>query len=353
MNKGCRNFKKGDIVKCLEIVSEPYKVDGDRNYRAQVKCTLCDSKPYEIVLSEIKRHVFDGCGCQKDRSNSINWLSFEDWCKNNNQQHLLDTWDYELNKKTPDKVSSCTADCYYFKCPKGTHESSQWKIISLTRYGKTKTVCKICNSFGQYVVDKFGKYTLEKYWDYDKNVVDPFSIQHGARIDIWIKCINSYNHGSYKTTPSLFLKGIGCPTCADEQKNSKLQEKVNQYIVEQFGFDIAHERKCSLIATNPKNGYKLPYDNDVAVDKFHLIIEVHGIQHYDVNNGWICKTAKKLNILPRQVLEDLQWRDQYKKQYALSKGYHYLAIPYWTEQDNSYKTLIDNKIQEILSTIQN
>lgn len=349
MDRGCRNFKIGDIVKGLLITVDPYKVEGDKNYRSIVKCTLCDSEPYEIVLSEINRHVFDGCGCQKDRSNSINWLSFKDWCEKNNQQHLLDFWDYDLNNKIPDRVSSCTSDYYYFKCSCGKHESSLWKILSLTRHGKAKTVCKKCNSFAQFAIDKFGEDVLDIYWDYDKNTVNPWEIPHSATNDIWIKCINSVNHGSYKTKTYSFLKGIGCPMCADEQQVSRLQEKVSNYISNDLNLIIAHERGCSIVATNPKNGYKLPYDNDVIVNDKHLIIEVHGVQHYDVNNGWICKTAKKYNMTTKQVLEDLKWRDEYKKQYALSQGYYYLAIPYWTENDESYKTLIDNKIKEIIN----
>ena len=348
---GCRNFKSGDIIKGLLITVDPYKVTGDKNYRSIVKCTLCNSDPYEIILSEIKRHVFDGCGCQKDRSSSVNWLSFQDWCKQNNQQHLLDMWDYNLNKKAPSQVSSCTSDPYYFKCQFGKHESSLWKITTLTRRGKVKPLCKKCNSFAQYAIDIFGPDVLELYWDYDKNVVDPWDIPHAFRDDVWIKCVNSTNHGSYKTKTYSFLKGIGCQLCADEQKNSKLQDKIVYYIVNDLRLLIMHERQCSIIATNPKNGYKLPYDNDVVIGDQHLIIEVHGIQHYNVNNGWICKLAKKLDITPQQVLKDLQWRDEYKKQYALSQGYYYLEIPYWTESDESYKTLIDNKIQEILNNI--
>lgn len=50
----------------------------------------------------------------------------------------------------------------------------------------------------------------------------------------------------------------------------------------------------------------------------------------------------------------LQYRDKLKKEYALSHGYEFLIIPYWTELDDFYKTLIDNKIAEILSlTTQN
>ena len=72
-----------------------------------------------------------------------------------------------LISKFPDKVSSCTSDYYYFKCPVGEHESSQWKILSLTRHGKTKTVCKKCNSFAQWCIDN-NQTNILNLWDYDK-----------------------------------------------------------------------------------------------------------------------------------------------------------------------------------------
>ena len=352
MTRGCRNFKKGDIIKCLELISDPFKIDGDKNYRGLVKCTLCNSQPFEIVLSEIKRHVFDGCGCQKNRSNSAKWKSFQDWCKETCHEKLLELWDYDLNQTNPDKISWCTYDEYYFKCGCSIHPSSVYSIYNLTAWGKTKEICRYCNSFAQYAIDKFGKDVLDIYWDYEKNTADPWLISHASKDSIWVKCTKTLEHGSHKIRPHLFLKGIGCPICAYEQKNSKLQEKVDYYLTDILKLDVQHERQCSLIAVNPKNGYKLPYDNDVTVNKCHLIVEVHGVQHYDVNNGWILKTAKKYNISPEQTLSDLQWRDEYKKQYAISQGYHYLAIPYWTENDESYKTIIDQKIKEIL-TIQN
>ena len=37
-----------------------------------------------------------------------------------------------------------------------------------------------------------------------------------------------------------------------------------------------------------------------------------------------------------------------KKDYALSRGYFYLAIPYWTNDENeTWKSLINNKINAI------
>ena len=106
------------------------------------------------------------------------------------------------------------------------------------------------------------------------------------------------------------------------------------------------------MARSPKTNRWLPYDNDVVIKNNHLIVEVMGEQHYNKNCGLIERHAKRNNTTPEQELAELQWRDEYKKQYAISQGYHYLAIPYWTEQDESYKTLIDDKIQSIL-TIQN
>lgn len=46
---------------------------------------------------------------------------------------------------------------------------------------------------------------------------------------------------------------------------------------------------------------------------------------------------------PEKSLIDLQERDLFKKNYALNNNYFYLEIPYWTEKDESYKKLIDNK----------
>ena len=39
----------------------------------------------------------DGCGCQKNRSNSPRWKSFETWCIENDYEYLLGLWDYDLN----------------------------------------------------------------------------------------------------------------------------------------------------------------------------------------------------------------------------------------------------------------
>lgn len=427
MHVGCK-YKIGDIIKGLEIISEPYKIEGKRDYRAMVRCIFCGNE-YEAVLSEIKRHIFDGCGCQKNRSNSPRWKSFKTWCIENNLEYLLDLWDYDLNDESPNRVSCRTAKSYYFKCPEGKHPSTLHQIMSLAVTAKEKkNTCTYCNSFAQHLIDIYGENALNMYWDYDKNVLDPWKITYKSNEMIWIKCIKTDYHGSFDTSPKIFFMangkcpycyhrrihprdsfayyciqkygddflnlywdydknivdpwniapqsniyiylkcdihgtykvfapnfyklGLSCPYCSRERDKSKLQEKAERYIEEKYHLDMAHEYRCSIIAKSPKTSRWLPYDNDIKINNSHLIIEVMGDQHYYAKSGLIRQHAKRNNTSPEDELMEIQWRDEYKKQYALSQGYFYLAIPFWTENDESYKTLIDDKIQSIL-TIQN
>jgi hypothetical protein len=47
------------------------------------------------------------------------------------------------------------------------------------------------------------------------------------------------------------------------------------------------------------------------------------------------------------------WYDRYKRMYAKNKGYYYLEIPYWTDNNKAdWKMLINNKLNEILNNKQ-
>lgn len=347
MNKGCKHYV-GEIIRGLKIISEPYKVDGNRNYFATVKCEFC-GKEYDTVLSEIKRHIFDGCGCIKNRSNSKNWYSFQSWCQSNDSEYLLDLWDTDLNTKSPNEVSSCTSDQYYFKCDQGIHSSELHKPLVLTRIRHVKTICRQCNSIAQHLINKFGDNALGIYWDYEKNVEDPWIINYGTKDAYWIKCANGIHKSYCRPFQQLIRRDIGCPLCALEKGISGYQEKTFNYIKNTYGYEIKTERSCSIIAKNPQTGYDLPYDNDIYINDQHLIIEVNGEQHY--NNNWFSKmVASQKNVSSDIALKQQQYRDKVKMEYVQSlNNYHYLVLPYWTFQNDEYKTLIDNKISEILS----
>ena len=124
---------------------------------------------------------------------------------------------------------------------------------------------------------------------------------------------------------------------------------MDDYIRTRFTYEYYKEYDCLLKCINPRTGYVLPYDGELVIGDKHIIIEVHGKQHYEICLLTMLDAVNK-GITSEQVLDYQQWKDEYKKQYAISQGYYYLAIPYWTEQDESYKTLIDEKIKSILTT---
>lgn len=103
--------------------------------------------------------------------------SFYDWCLENDRKDLLDRWDYELNNKSPNEVSFKSNKKYWFKCPKGIHES-QIHDIQYISSGRTKNVwCKKCRSFAQHIIDDYGEEYFNKVWNED-NVIDPWEVTY-------------------------------------------------------------------------------------------------------------------------------------------------------------------------------
>ena len=211
----------------------------------------------------------------------------------------------------------------------------------IRRYVENKSI-----SFGNWFEENVSKDFIKDYWNKELNKnIDPYLIPYASNKEIYINCTNK-DHPSYLTTCDRYsLRGQRCPMCADEQEESRLQSKVKNYLESLFGAnDITHEFNCSILPVNPKTGARLRYDN--CIESIKLIIEVNGGQHYMITS-WCNIVAKKKGITPEEEFAYQQWKDEYKKQYALSHGYEYLAIPYWTEKDESYKQLIDDKIAEI------
>ena len=138
-----------------------------------------------------------------------------------------------------------------------------------------------------------------------------------------------------------------CPQCSKERRESLYEEQTRLYL-ESLNYILLHEHNCTIRPSNPKTKQPLPYDNEVILDNGkHLIIEVHGSQHYNLPVGaWIDKDKT-----PEQQLHYQQLKDRYKKIYAIQNGYNYLEIPYNTIFDSkeTYKQIIDDKIKEILN----
>lgn len=144
--------------------------------------------------------------------------SFNDWCEENNQQDLLNKWDYDLNDKNPEQVKSYSKDEFYFKCNKTNHPSSKYKLSNIIRRNNFDDLCLYCNSFAQYGCNKFGKNFLKKYWDDNLNKTNPWLITKNSSTKVWIKCTENDCHGSYEVSCHHFSSNKSrCPYCCSQK----------------------------------------------------------------------------------------------------------------------------------------
>lgn len=269
--------------------------------------------------------------------------SFGQWCIDNNRENLLDLWDYEKNDISPFKVPSNSNLNYYFKCGRNLHESHRHVIATITNTNN-QVKCPKCNSIAQWGIDNISSNFIEEYWS-EKNESNPYQISFGSRKKVWIKC--KICGKDYPVKAYHFTSGVRHNGCSLVGGTSKLQKKVTRHIEETYPFyTLLHEHHCTILPINPETGHKMPFDNEIK--ELGLIIEVHGLQHYE-DCTWFKKEAEQKNCTSADILLRRKRYDSYKKTMAENNNYFYLEIPYWTEQDESYKYLIDNKISDILN----
>jgi hypothetical protein len=181
----------------------------------------------------------------------------------------------------------------------------------------------------------------------DLNIKSPYEYMPYSEEKVWWKCHNQKHEDYYRDIKESNYSEFRCPKCMDELKNSTLQTKVVNYLLTKYNYTINHERKCSIVPRNPHiqgTNNTLPFDNEIV--ELKLIIEVHGIQHYE-SSGWHDLQAKHHNTTPEYELHYQKLKDRYKRLVAKSNGYFYLEIPYWSEKDESYKQLIDFTVSEL------
>ena len=151
--------------------------------KVNIECEGCGKEFINVEWRNYSKYIKnDGkYYCQKcAKNNHKKFISFEQWCIENNRQDVLDRWDYELNDCKPSEITFGTENTYYFKCPKLIHKSELKRISNITKRNNGFIQCDKCNSFAQYLIDTYGDNALEKYWDYEKNIFNPWEINYGS-----------------------------------------------------------------------------------------------------------------------------------------------------------------------------
>lgn len=351
VNKGYLFTKMGD-----EFIVSINDLSNGSHSLIEVKCDKCDriiNKIWRDYTTHIKKDGTYHCRkCSIELYTKIvgtktrleNSTSFEKWCIDNNRQDVLKRWS-DKNGFKPNEVSYAGKKCW-FECPNNEHPP-ELKIISNFTSGVEGSIyCKACGSSAQWGIKKLGKDFLEKYWS-NKNKQNPWALSNKSIKEVYWKCPKG-KHSDYKRVVRVSVRyDCRCPKCMKERLESLLQEKVRLYLESLNGnkYTILHEQNCTITPKNPKTKFNLLFDNEIK--EFKLIIEVHGVQHYKLSI-FSKMSANKNDTTPQQEFEYQQWKDKYKKDYALSQGYFYLEIPYWTDdEDETWRQLIDEKIEEI------
>jgi hypothetical protein len=287
-----------------------------------------------------------------NKCNSFAQWGIDNICKD----FLKKYWDYDKNNVDPWEISYGNNKKVWIKCQeKDYHGSYDIKCLHFTGMNSR---CSYCGNFKVHPLDSLGKLLEDRgllhIWG-DKNKKSPYEYAINSNKVVWWKCPNEEHEDYKRKINGSNNYNFRCPKCVQERKESFLQEKVRLYLesLNSGKYMILHEYGCTIIPRNPKAKDKrgqMPFDNEVK--ELKLIIEVHGEQHYNICK-WTKKHAKRKNTTPEYELHMQQVRDRYKRIYAKSKGYEYLEIPYWADdKDETWKQLIDNKINEIITDIQ-
>lgn len=264
-------------------------------------------------------------------------------------------WDFEKNNISglnPFELSKGSIiNKIWIKCQYNSYHGSY--SISCNNFHEGNR-CPYCNSnsgkvhpldsLGQYIVDNYGQEFLDKIWS-DKNKKSAFEYNPTSKDEVWWKCPEGKHKDYYRKINNSYYYNFRCPKCIKEKDSSIIQKNVKNYL-NSLGFTVLHETKCTIIPINPKTKYPLPFDNEIElINKKRLICEVNGIQHYELN-GFHKLQAKRNNTTPEYEFHYQKLKDRYKRFIAYKKGYEYLVIPYWTDDENeTWKKLINNKIE--------
>ena len=231
--------------------------------------------------------------------------SFKQFCEDTNNLDLLNLWDGNLNEEDPEFVNCKSNKKYWFKCPKGLHESRQINIGNVVN-GYLKhgyyCMCRACNSIGQYIIDLYGLEYLERIWS-DKNEESYFEIDKSSTKKIWLRCLNDDTHEDYDVTAYNYSNGHQqCPYCTGQRV----------CLTNSFGYK--HPEYINL--WSDKNSFG-PYDITYGSKQFVWFKCENGLHNdykkriLDINKEkYICpECAKKKAIenIPRGELSP-QWR---------------------------------------------
>lgn len=340
--KKYKDIEIGDKFGNLTVIAYAGRIQYDKKNNRKHWICLCDCGQEKLCNdSLLKNGGIKSCGCLKisKEKNKKRYISnFVEWCNNNMDKNIYDIWNYEDNLYTPDTINCKDLEqTLHLFCPIHGNYSKKLKRFL------DNPNCSFCMAFDKdnILSDKLPK--IVDIWS-DKNGFSPNDIGFNSTVKVWLKCSKNKHEDYLQYIRNAVRSDCECPKCVKERRISKGEMFVSKYLSD-LGYNVLHEYDCNIIAINPITKRTMPYDNEIP--ELKLIVEVHGLQHYQTNSTWNILNAKENNITPEESLIQQRFRDDIKRQYAIKCGYCFVEIPYWHIYDDSFKKIIDEKITEI------
>ncbi len=142
---------------------------------------------------------------------------------------------------------------------------------------------------------------ISNEWLYSKNNLSPDNVKAYSTEEVYWQC-SDCGHKWWAVIANR-SNGRDCPKCAILLSESKISNKLKEYILENYKSETEYK-----IFKNPKTNRYLPYDIYIYDDIF---IEIHGLQHYLFVKYWHKN---------QEGFEYSQYKDKIKKEYARENG---------------------------------
>lgn len=285
--------------------------------------------PSQVPLRSQKFYKFDCPTCPHLLKMQTDSVSFGQWCRFccNSSARLCDKegcdhctprsfasskyakyWSSE-NDLEPWQVSICSDIYRKFDCKGCGHEISQcpnainrgvWCI-----YCAGKDLCKDKNCEWCYA-RSFAPNALAASWSDSNGDLKPWHVTRASGKVCDFDCKDCEQPFSVRLA-SVSCHGVGCPTC-----RNKTAKKLLLFLINEFGKKLIKAEAKFDWCQNPETNRFLPLD--YCLEKFKLIIELDGLQHF--------MTTPHFRTTKEGALE----RDLYKTQQCIQNGYTIVRI---------------------------
>lgn len=283
---------------------DPLKFHPNSESKIKFKCKLnCKDEVFESTVWQFTYSI----GCRNCKGKNARIIPFDSCILSD--PVLTRMWSNK-NTKDPRLVNKFGGEVCLWICDNGHERKTEARRV-LNR------VCKKCPEWHKNLKWIEVLERCKNIWG-DTYEYDALSFKN-SKTPMAILCkIN--NHGVfYKTERSHNRRKEGCPKCFKHNIRSKLLMSV-----EKFFIDLKIPIKEELSFEDFKSNKGRKYRFDIFVEKYNLIIEVDGEQHFrsvDYFGG--------LDEFKERKISDLL-----KDKYAIKKGFNFIRIPEWIIENN-------------------